>query len=323
MGKAGSIGIGRPSGRPAKVTVDKIGKTDENMVDDSSFARQVAKRARRAHSPEPPPQPRPGSSITVGSDCAGYGSDFIALKLLGIDATLVFVAEKDAGKRELLRAAHKELDFNNIIVYHDITKRDNDEAPYVDVYFTGAPCQAWSQAGLKQGLEDTLHRGVVIFHSIEYVRCKRPRVVVVENVKGLTFGENKKVLADIVGALSDLGYTVEFKVLNTKDHGIPHSRPRLYIVAIRTRFLAKCIEFPKRLRVQAGLASFIDIDDSRPSKDCPDTKCFTEAMLKAKDKHSQKTLSSSLVVIDVASSVNYSISMIGVVPCITKSRGRP
>lgn len=308
---------------------DKNGEHGNNTSSNSStpnndldFARKVAKRARRAKSPEPQPVPAPGSSITVGSDCTGYGSDFIAFTLLGLDATLAFVAEMDAGKRELMRAAHKDMDFSKVIVYHDITKRDNTQAPYVDVFITGAPCQAWSQAGLKLGLEDEKHRGVVIFHSIEYVRCKRPRVVLIENVKGLTFGDNKQVLDDILGALKDLGYTVEWRVLNTKDHGIPHSRPRLYIVAVRTRFLARSIEFPKKLHRTANLSCFLDGDDLRPASECPTTKCYTEAMSKAETKHSKKVLSDELVVIDTASSVKYSTSMVGCVPCITKSRGR-
>jgi DNA-cytosine methyltransferase len=346
MGKTDNKKMGKRTNTAAAVKVDNnsnIDKTtastkrkyDKNVEhgnntssksstpnNDLDFARKVAKRARRAKSPEPQPVPAPGSSITVGSDCTGYGSDFIAFTLLGLDATLAFVAEMDAGKRELMRAAHKDMDFSKVIVYHDITKRDNTQAPYVDVFITGAPCQAWSQAGLKLGLQDEQHRGVVIFHSIEYVRCKRPRVVLIENVKGLTFADNKKVLDDILGALKDLGYTVEWRVLNTKDHGIPHSRPRLYIVAIRTRFLARSIEFPKKLHRTANLSCFIDVDDSRPASERPTTKCYTEAMSKAETKHSKKVLSDELVVIDTASSVKYSTSMVGCVPCITKSRGR-
>ena len=330
--KVNANNMGKKTNTAAASTVDtnnnegtagNIGKHKNNTHnDDLAFARKVGKRARRALSPEPPPEPAPGSGFLVGSDCAGYSSDFIAISLLGLDATLVFVAEMDAGKRELMRAAHTDIDFSKVIVYHDITKRDNTQAPYVDVFITGAPCQAWSQAGLKLGLEDTRHRGVVIFHSIEYVRCKRPRVVLIENVKGLMCGDHKPIFEDILGVLKDLGYTVEWRVVNTKDHGIPHSRPRLYIVAIRTRFLARSIVFPNRLHRSAALSLFIDGDDARPARECPTSKCFTEAMSKAETKHSKKMLSEMLVVIDTAASARYSTSMVGCVPCITKSRGR-
>ena len=289
----------------------------------AAFAKSVTKRARRADSPESPQPVSTRLVITVGSDCAGYGSDFIALELLHVGATLVFVAEKDAGKRELLKAAHPTVDFNKTIIYQDVTKRNNDDAPYVDIFCTGAPCQPWSQAGEKQGLEDLQGRGVVLFHSLEYVRCKRPRLVILENVKGLSHQPNKHVLDSILCALKDMGYTVDWKILDTKDHGIPHSRPRLYIVAVRSRHLVRALEFPGRLRGQPVFERFIDIDNKGGCGELRGNKCFQGAMAKASKKHGEKLLQESWVVVDVMASAQYSNSMIGCVPCITKSRGRP
>jgi site-specific DNA-cytosine methylase len=143
----------------------------------------------------------------------------------------------------------------------------------------------------------------------------------VENVKGLSTGNNKQILQQIVGILKDLGYTVEWKVLNTKDHGVPQSRPRLYIVAIRTRFLRSPISFPGTTKM-IDLAQFLDTDDVRSTTDEPITKCFSEAITKAKDKFGQKTLDESFVIIDTAASEKYSTAMLGCVPFITKSRGR-
>jgi DNA-cytosine methyltransferase len=260
--------------------------------------------------------------IRVGSDCTGYGSDYIALSLLkDIKPQLIFVAEINPEKRELMRATHADIDFSNVIMYHDIMKRDNASTPYVDLFFTGAPCQAWSHAGARMGLDDVSNRGVVIFHSLDYIRVQRPRVAILENVKGLSTGNNKQILQQIVGILKDLGYTVEWKVLNTKDHGVPQSRPRLYIVAIRTRFLRSPISFPGTTKM-IDLAQFLDTDDVRSTTDEPITKCFSEAITKAKDKFGQKTLDESFVIIDTAASEKYSTAMLGCVPCITKSRGR-
>ena len=290
----------------------------QKNISGAAFAKSVAKRAHRAASPEPPAS----SKITMGSDCAGYGSDFIALELLHVGATLVFVAEKDAGKRELLEAAHPNVDFNKITVYLDVTKRDNNQAPYVDIFCTGAPCQPWSQAGEKQGLEDLQGRGVVLFHSLEYVRCKRPRVVVIENVKGLSHQPNKHVLDSILCAMKDLGYTVDWKIIDTKDHGIPHSRPRLYLVGVRSRYLVRAWEFPGRLHTRQNFDRFIDVDNKGSHDDHPDKKCFDEALAKAVTKHGAKKLADSWLIIDVASSETYSNSKCNCVPCITKSRGR-
>jgi DNA-cytosine methyltransferase len=293
----------------------------DKPTDGVAFANKVAKRARRAESPEAEPPRAAWKPILVGSDCSGYGSDFIALNLLRVDATLVFAAEMDAGKRELLKAAHPHVDFNETIMYQDVTKRNNEAAPYVDICCTGAPCQPWSQAGDKQGLDDAKGRGTVIFHSLEYVRCKRPRVVMVENVKGMTTGSNAKILETIVGMLQDLGYTTEWKILDTKDHGIPHSRPRLYLVGIRTRYLARAFEFPARIRT-TRLEAFIDVDNKGQIQRGGKSKVFKEAMSKAEHKHGTKQLQQELVVIDIASSEKYSSSMVNCVPCITKSRGR-
>ena len=287
-------------------------------TDGAAFVKKVAKRARRAESPEADRRIS-GQPILVGSDCAGYGSDFIALNLLRVDARLVFVAEMDPGKRELLKAAHPGTDFGHTIVYHDVTKRNNADAPYVDIFCTGAPCQPWSNAGDKQGVDDEKGRGVVLFHSLEYVRCKRPRAVLLENVKGLTEGANKDILATVVSTLQDLGYTVEWNILDTKDHGIPHSRPRFYLVGIRTRYLVRALEWPARLR-RTSVFRFLDVDNKGST--IPRSKVFKEALAKASTKHGKKTLQDTFVIIDVGSSEKYSSSMVDCVPCITKSRGR-
>ena len=296
--------------------------------DDVDFADSVVKRARRSKNADDTPcnesDAKPGDCIRVGSDCTGYGSDFLALKLLGVNAVLVFVAEKNAGKRELMRATHRDdVDFSKVIVYHDITKRDCNLAPYVDAFLTSAPCQAFSQAGKQEGLEDSQHRGVVIFHSVEYVRCKRTRLVVIENVKGLSQGKSNKILDKTLNALRDLGYTVEWKILNTRHSAIPHSRPRLYLVGIRSRHLVCSIEFPRCLRTSPSLESFLDIDDVRPDTDRPTTTTFQRALVKAREVFGDRKCNEALVVVDTGATESFCTVMEGCVPCITKSRGRP
>jgi DNA (cytosine-5)-methyltransferase 1 len=282
------------------------------------FVEKVAKRARRAPSPEL--LESTDKAISIGSDCSGYGSDFIALTLLKVNARLVFVAEKDSDKRELLRASHPDVDFKQVIMYHDVTTRDNKKAPYVDMFFSGAPCQPWSQAGEQMGLEDLQKRGVVIFHSLEYVICKRPKIVVLENVKGLTQKKNSAILNGIINILKDVGYGVEWKILDTKENGIPHSRPRLYIVGIRSRCMCRSISFPRSI-ARAEFEQFIDVDDYS-SEPMPESECFKVAIEKARKKWGDQVLNNSWLVVDTASSEQYSNSMMRCIPCITKSRGR-
>ena len=294
---------------------DMTCKKKATTVQDNTFADKVWKRARRAESP---PAQDLNDRIRVGSDCCGYCSDHIALNLLGVGTVLVFVSEKDAGKRELLKAANPNVNFAETILYHDITKRNNEEAPYVDLFVSGAPCQPWSTAGEQNGLDDL--RGLVIFHSLEYVRCQRPRVVVLENVKGLTMGENKAIFEKLINILKDLGYAVEWRILDTRDHGVPQSRPRVYIVAIRARHIEQSFSFPSALRRCTVLENYLHVDDVA-SAACPTTKCFKAAMAKAEAKYGKK-VEERFVVVDVSASEKYASAVLDCCPCITKSRGR-
>ena len=165
--------------------------------------------------------------VRLGSDCSGYGSEFLALKQCNVNVQTVFCAEIDAGKVKLLKrthALHQDLDYT---LYNDIKTRDCAAAPGCDLFVSGAPCQAFSSAGKGAGLDDLLDRGVTLFHSLDYVRHKRPRVVVIENVRGLTFKKHAGVLTSIVNILRGLTYCVHTRVLNTCNHGIPQNRPRL------------------------------------------------------------------------------------------------
>ena len=79
------------------------------------------------------------------------------------------------------------------LICSDIKERDNRTAPGCDLFITGAPCQAYSTAGQGAGLDDGKDRGVAVFYSLHYVRHKRPKVVMIENVRGLTFKRHKHV----------------------------------------------------------------------------------------------------------------------------------
>ena len=102
-----------------------------------------------------------------------------------------------------------------------------------DLYVAGFPCPAFSAVGLQQGV--TVEKGQLIFDILAFLRVALPRLVVLENVGGLAT-RHKPVLAWILEKLANLtqgGYQVHYKMLNSVDHGVPHSRSRLWIVAIR------------------------------------------------------------------------------------------
>ena len=121
-----------------------------------------------------------------------------------------------------------ERNFNGHKNYGDCTAIDAQQLPDFDLLVGGFPCQAFSIAGKRYGFQDT--RGTLFFDIGRILANKRPRHLVLENVKGLLSHDNGKTFQTIIGVLTDLGYTVEWQVLNSKDFGVPQNRERVIIV---------------------------------------------------------------------------------------------
>jgi DNA (cytosine-5)-methyltransferase 1 len=102
----------------------------------------------------------------------------------------------------------------------------------IDLLAGGVPCQSFSQAGKRKGLDDK--RGQLLPHFNELVRQCQPKVFLIENVKGLTTHNKGVTLKDIITLLeSDGKYQVQYKVLNSNDYGVPQKRERLFVIGIR------------------------------------------------------------------------------------------
>lgn len=112
--------------------------------------------------------------------------------------------------------------------YGDITKLDPTTLPDFDLLTGGFPCQAFSIAGKRAGFEDT--RGTLIFDVFRIIKEKHPRLVLLENVKGLLSHDQGRTFKTIVTSLAELGYAVEWQVLNAKNFGVPQNRERVFIV---------------------------------------------------------------------------------------------
>lgn len=112
--------------------------------------------------------------------------------------------------------------------YGDITKILAKDIPDHDILVGGFPCQAFSQAGLKKGFEDT--RGTLFFEIARILKEKRPKAFLLENVKNLTLHDNGRTFEVITNTLNELGYAVSAKLFKAKDFGVPQNRERIYIV---------------------------------------------------------------------------------------------
>lgn len=144
-------------------------------------------------------------------------------------------------------------------VHGDITKVKESDIPKHDVILAGFPCQPFSHAGLKEGFSDT--RGTLFFDVERIARHHKPKVMLLENVKGLVSHDKGRTLQVILKSLDQLGYWVEHKVLNAKDFGVPQNRERIYIVAYSKRYFkdgAFSFPIPPKKETQVG-----DILESR------------------------------------------------------------
>ena len=112
--------------------------------------------------------------------------------------------------------------------YPDATKIDPADLPDFELLCGGFPCQAFSNAGRRRGFADA--RGTLFFEIARLAQAKRPAYLLLENVPGLLSHDKGKTFSVILSALDDLGYHVEWSVLNSKHFGVPQSRRRLFII---------------------------------------------------------------------------------------------
>jgi DNA (cytosine-5)-methyltransferase 1 len=101
----------------------------------------------------------------------------------------------------------------------------------IDLVSGGFPCQPFSYAGVRLGLQDT--RGTVFFEFANIVEKIQPKVLLAENVKGLKTHDNGNTLKTVLQVFDEIGYNVRYQVLNANDYGVAQKRERLVIIGIR------------------------------------------------------------------------------------------
>ena len=157
---------------------------------------------------------------------AGIGGFRLGMESAGHEC--VGFCEIDKFARASYKAIH---DTKGEIELHDITAVSDESIRRigrVDVICGGFPCQAFSIAGNRRGFEDT--RGTLFFEIARFASILRPRYLFLENVKGLLNHDGGATFETILRALDELGYDVEWQVLNSKNFGVPQNRERVFII---------------------------------------------------------------------------------------------
>lgn len=159
--------------------------------------------------------------------CAGYGSQALALKNLGIDVYSE-IAEFDEYASKAYMQLHGET--KN---YGDIYTIDETKLPYFDMITYSTPCQDFSVAGKgKGGDKGSGTRSSLLWECERIIRSVKPKYLLMENVKNLLSDKHRHNINEWFKVLEGMGYKNYYKVLNAKDYGIPQNRERIFCVSI-------------------------------------------------------------------------------------------
>lgn len=189
--------------------------------------------------------------MRIGTLFSGIGApEQAAQRVFGEDFKMVFACEWDQFARKSFKAIYE---IDDAHFHKDINDMDGKQyAGKVDCIIGGSPCQDFSIAGLRAGVDG--NKGVLIWQYFRIIDEVRPPVFIYENVKGMISDNNGKTIQDFLEVFRSIGYFCHWDVLNSKDYGVPQNRERVFIVGFldheayyRFQFAPK-IPLEKRLK---------------------------------------------------------------------------
>lgn len=178
---------------------------------------------------------------------AGIGGICLGLKNAGFE--IVWANDFDKYACQTYRANFKD----HNLIEEDIANISVDDIPNIDFLAAGFPCQSFSSIGKQGGLKD--NRGLLFFEVVRVLEAKKPYGFLLENVRNLLSIDKSETFKIILNTLKDLGYTVYYKLINSKDFGVPQNRLRLYIVG----FLEDIdFHFPKEIPLEIFVEDLLE-----------------------------------------------------------------
>ena len=179
---------------------------------------------------------------------AGIGGFHMALSSLG--AKCIFASEWNKESQEVYQKNF------NMLPQGDITKINENDIPDHDILCAGFPCQAFSISGKQLGFADT--RGTLFFDVARIVKAKKPKIILLENVKNFEKHDNGNTLKVVVKTLEELNYNVFYKVLNSADFNVPQKRERIYFVCFRKDMGINDFKFPEPVKLEKHLIDILE-----------------------------------------------------------------
>ena len=181
---------------------------------------------------------------------AGYGSQSIALRNLGVDYEVVAISEIDKYAIKAYEAIHGLT--NNL---GDICKIDPRDIPDHDLFTYSFPCQDLSVAGKQAGLGKGTRSGL-LYECEKIIEAKKPKYLLLENVKNLVGKKFKPQFDEWLEYLEGLGYTNYWQVLNAKNYRVPQNRERVFVVSVLGEH--EPYEFPKPIPLDKCIADILE-----------------------------------------------------------------
>lgn len=183
---------------------------------------------------------------------AGLGGFRLALESYG--AKCVYSNEWDKAAQDVYASNFGDVPDG------DITKVNEYTIPSHDILCAGFPCQAFSISGKQKGFEDS--RGTLFFDVARIVKCKKPKIVFMENVKNFASHDNGNTLLVVENTMRELGYDFYYDVLNSVNFGVPQKRERIYMVCFRKDLHINRFDFPKPFPLNRHIEDFLIYDES-------------------------------------------------------------
>ena len=191
------------------------------------------------------------NKIKVFEAFAGYGSQSIALRNLGIDYEVVAISEIDKYAIQAYEAIH-----GPTLNLGDISKIKVEDIPQHDLFTYSFPCQDLSVAGKQAGLIKGQTRSGLLYECEKIIEHCRPKYLLMENVKNLVGKKFRPQFYEWLRYLKGLGYTNYAQVLNAKDYGVPQNRERVFVVSILGEH--KPYKFPKPIPLDKCIADILE-----------------------------------------------------------------
>ena len=259
-------------------------------------------------------------ALRLGTDFGGLEVPALALRHLKVPFKHVFTSESCAVVQRL-GATHSRAE----LVYKDARESLARDRPDVDVYIAGPPCQDFSVAGQRAGLSGA--RGKLFEVCLQFVRVRRPVLFIIENVKGLAMLNGGKVLAGIIRALECEGaYDVVCARLNTREHGVPQRRPRIYLIGRRRDRILGSFEIPGRLPPRGIGDVLVPFEASRDQPQLPPEPQMSSRMIvnwELERLRSMRVRPEDVdLVLDVDGSPGWASKAGPVAPCLLHGRRR-